>query len=264
MTAASLVGVGFLAGSYGVIIGAGGGFIIAPLLLLLYGLAPAELVGTTLAIVALSTTSGLLAFARQKRIDYKLGLPIIAGGIPGAMVGTLVLGRLSQATFEAILGLLLLVMALALALTPQPPRRGAAGDISGGPPQPSASPHGEGGALWVLPLVGFAGGIMAGLLGVGGGFLLAPLLVYVMRRPPHVAVATSLFCLLPYVLPALAVRWSYGDVRGVDVLFGGIGVVIGAQVGALASQHVPGAWLMRLLAVALVVPAVQLIVRSFT
>jgi uncharacterized membrane protein YfcA len=89
-------------------------------------------------------------------------------------------------------------------------------------------------------------------------------MVYLMRRPTHIATATSLFAFLPYVLIALGLRWSQGDVEVVEAVFGGIGVIVGAQVGARVSRHLSATFIMRLLALAIAVPAIQLLVRAFT
>jgi uncharacterized membrane protein YfcA len=254
MPAAALIGFGLLAGAYGVTVGVGGGFVMTPLLLLVYGFSPTHAVGTTLAIVALNTSSGIVAYTRQRRIDYKLGLRIMAGGIPGAIVGAIILGRLTQNAFEAIAGTLLLVLALNLAVRP--------GRAS---PSPDA-PVTESFALkWlVMPVIGFGAGMIAGLLGLGGGVLLVPAMVYLLNRPTHIATATSLFSFLPYVLIALALRWSEGDVHVPEAICGGIGVIVGAQVGARVSQFLSAVFIMRLLALAITVPAVQLLVRAFT
>jgi uncharacterized membrane protein YfcA len=258
MPAAALIGFGLLAGAYGVTVGVGGGFVMTPLLLLVYGLAPTEAVGTTLAIVTLNTSSGLVAYARQRRIDYRLGFRIMLGGIPGAIVGAIVLGRLTQNAFEAVAGTLLLLLALNLAIRPA---------LRSGAHQAAvAETHVRSSRFesLTMPVVGFGAGMIAGLLGLGGGVLLVPAMVYLLHRPTHIATATSLFSFLPYVVIALALRWSQGDILIVEAIFGGIGVIIGAQVGARTSQYLSATFIMRLLALAITVPAVQLLVRAFT
>lgn len=83
MTIVLFILLGLIASSYGVIIGAGGGFIFVPLLLLFYDITPAEAAGTGLLIVLISSLSGVFSYIKQKRVNYKIGLLLAIGAIPG-------------------------------------------------------------------------------------------------------------------------------------------------------------------------------------
>src|SRR5690625_4140669 len=79
--------VSFVAGGYGTIVGAGGGFILVPALLLLFDLSPATAAGTGLVIVLINSLTGVIGYSRQKRIDYRTGFKIAIGAIPGSIFG---------------------------------------------------------------------------------------------------------------------------------------------------------------------------------
>lgn len=82
-----LIIVGFFAGSYGTIVGAGGGFIFVPVLLIFFKMNPAIAAGSGLVIVLVNSLSGIIGYAKQKKINYKAGVRIGFGAIPGSFAG---------------------------------------------------------------------------------------------------------------------------------------------------------------------------------
>ena len=92
MTTAILFGLGLGIGALGTLIGAGGGWMIVPILLLGYGFAPQQAVGTSLAVVFLNALSGSIAYMAQRRVLYRMGTAFAAATIPGALLGGLILG----------------------------------------------------------------------------------------------------------------------------------------------------------------------------
>src|SRR5436309_793892 len=98
---------GLVVGTYGTIIGAGGGFIIVPVLLLVLGWPHQEAVATSLLVVTANATSGSIAYARQKRIDFQTGIRFALATLPGAIIGSLVVEALSGRVFNVIFGVLL-------------------------------------------------------------------------------------------------------------------------------------------------------------
>ena len=109
-----LVLLGFVVGTYGTVIGAGGGFVLVPLLLILYpGYDPEQVTSISLAVVFANATSGSLAYARQRRIDYLTGLLFAAASAPGVVGGALVVGYLPRRLFSALFGLLLFALVAA-------------------------------------------------------------------------------------------------------------------------------------------------------
>src|SRR4051812_11528094 len=102
-----LVAFGLLVGTYGTMVGAGGGFLIVPVLLLVWHLPPALAAGTSLSVVFLNATAGSFSYARQGRIDYKssilLALPTLPGSVAGAFVAERVSGRAFNIAFAVLL-----------------------------------------------------------------------------------------------------------------------------------------------------------------
>lgn len=101
-----LLALGLLSGAYGVMVGAGGGFVFVPALLLLLKLPPEIAAGTGLVVVFLNSISGSMNYIRQKRVHFSISWPIIFGSIPGTFIGTWLLGIISPDFFIGYLPLL--------------------------------------------------------------------------------------------------------------------------------------------------------------
>src|SRR5262245_23628316 len=111
-----LFGVGV--GAYGTLVGAGGGFIIVPVLLLVGGASPQQAIGTSLVVVALNALSGTLSYARMGRVDWQTGWRFAAAAVPGAVAGAYLSTLFSGRAFAIVFGVLLIAIALLLALRP--------------------------------------------------------------------------------------------------------------------------------------------------
>lgn len=261
-----LLPLGFVVGAYGTLIGAGGGFVLVPLLLLLYPEESPELITSiSLAVVFFNASSGSLAYARMKRIDYKSGVIFSAATIPGAVLGALSTAYIPRRLFDQVLGLLMLAAAVYLWFQPK-----------GEAEMKSSSPHigivstpaycftrdltGAEGVRYNFsynPVIGIGLSLFAGyvssLLGIGGGFIHVPALVHLLNFPVHIATATSHFILAIMALTGTIVHVVTGafahGVRRTIML--AAGVLLGAQLGAWLSNRVHGDWIIRGLAVAL-------------
>src|SRR5438034_537256 len=114
-----LVGLGILVGSVGTLIGAGGGFILVPVLLLLYPSMKSEAITSiSLGVVFLNACSGSIAYAGMKRIDYKSALIFATATLPGAVIGALLTRYIPRSTFNIILGMILLIISIFLLIKP--------------------------------------------------------------------------------------------------------------------------------------------------
>ena len=117
-----LVALGLVVGALGTLIGAGGGFLLTPVLLLVYPHASAQTISaTSLAVVFANAASGTVAYARQGRVDYRSGRRFALAALPGAILGALAVGIVLRRVFDALMGLLLGALAIWLLV-----RRGAA------------------------------------------------------------------------------------------------------------------------------------------
>ena len=246
--------LGIVIGGIGTLIGAGGGFLLMPVLVLLYPHErPETLASISLAVVAFNAASGSFGYARQKKIDYRAGWLFISLGIPGAIAGAIVTSRIPRAAFDLWLGSLLVVVAMSLLIA------GSARPLSNidrraGVPNAKV----RGGLLSLL--VGF----VSSLLGIGGGIIHVPAMVYVLRFPVHLAAGTSHFVLAFTALAGTLVHIASGEfhtgIRRTAAL--AIGAIIGAQLGTHLSHRTPAAWILRVLAVALCAVGLRVVMQS--
>ncbi len=264
-----LIPVGFIIGTYGTLIGAGGGFVLVPLLLLLYPQdSPETLTSISLAVVFFNALSGSIAYARAKRIDYYSGAIFSIATVPGAILGALSTSFIPRRLFDLMIGLLMLAGSGFLLWRPSSGGVGINRDparyFSRHVVEADGTKHdfsynrtlGVGLSLFV--------GYISSLLGIGGGFIHVPALVHLLNFPVHIATATSHFILAIMAFTGSATHVVTGafhhGVRRTITL--SIGVVLGAQLGARLSGHIHGDWIIRGLAVALGFVGVRLIIMA--
>ncbi len=265
-----LIPMGFVVGAYGTLIGAGGGFVLVPFLLILYPQESAETItGISLAVVFFNALSGSVAYARLRRIEYRSGLIFSAATIPGAILGALVTAYLPRRLFDTLFGLLLLAAAVYLGMKPEvrakaewpcPPnhRECIVTDATGTVHRFSYhQPLG----IVVSMVVGF----LSSLLGIGGGIIHVPVLVQLLNFPVHIATATSHFVLMNMTFTGTVTHIVTGTfTRGFRrTIMLAIGVLLGAQLGAWLSGRARGPWIIRGLALALGLVGIRLLITVF-
>lgn len=254
--------VGFLSGMFGV----GGGFLMTPLLIF-SGIPPAVAVATEANQIVASSVSGALAQFRRGNVDMKMGTVLLVGGVFGAIIGVQfvkilrqsgqidLIISLSYVTFLGIIGVLMMIESLRAIR-----RVKAGGPVSTRRPGQHNWIHGlpfkmrfQRSKLYISaipPLVlGAFVGLLAAIMGVGGGFIMVPAMIYLLRVPTNVVIGTSLFQII-FVTAMVTILHSATN-QTVDVLLAVvlmIGGVIGAQFGARAGQHLKGEQLRALLA----------------
>ncbi len=261
-----LVAGGIVAGTYGALIGAGGGFLLVPLLLFLYPeQSPAIIVATSLVAVLFSGVSGTIAYHRLRRIDYRMGIALMLATVPGALLGPRLVTYISRDVFQAVVGSILILVAVYIMV-----RSRRTGPHST-PKRPSANTRtlvdrqGTGFTYAVRPVagsfVGFATGFVSSMLGVGGGILQVPLLVYALGIPIQVATATSTFIIVGTALMGLASHYFVGNLEAEWWVMATLvlGVVAGAQIGARLAIRFKGTRLAQLLAVGVAVVGARLL-----
>ena len=269
---AGLAVLGAALGMFGTIIGAGGGFLLVPILLLA-GWPHAEAAGTSLLMVTANAASGSLSYLRQKRIDLRSAIPLAIATLPGAFLGPLVEGYIGGRLFNIMFAVLLLGMGIYLFLNPERKRQEVPpGGVPARPPGPRGwgwttrdfvDAHGEhwvyGYSLpWALALSVLVG-FMSSILGIGGGIIHVPALINLFNFPAHVATATSHFILAISATAGTIGHITQGDVRFAEGIALGLGAIVGAQVGGAVSRRVKGAWIVRALAVALALVGIRLL-----
>ncbi len=241
-----LVALGFAVGAFGTLIGAGGGFILVPLLLLAFHFPPPDAVGTSLSLVFLNALSGSIAYLRQRRVDLSLGWRFAAATVPGAIGGAYLTRMLSARVFGPAFGAVLLVIAVLLFLGRTAPPSARAGSRrivdAGGEAHVYRVDVGKG------VLVSFGVGVISSVFGIGGGIVHVPFLIVGLGLPVHVATATSHFVLSISALVGAVTYLLLGHVDPTTVALMGVGVLAGAQVGARLSIGTSAAIIRRILA----------------
>ncbi len=254
--------VGFLSGMFGV----GGGFLLTPLLIFA-GIPSAVAVATGTNPLIASSITGTISQWRRRNVDLKLGTLLLIGGATGAFLGVQVIRSLRQAgqvdlfvslfyvVFLGIIGMLMLVESVRAIR-----KRRQGRPVSARRPGQHSWIHGlpfktrfKTSKLYISgipPLaIGFFVGFLSGVMGVGGGFIMLPVMIYMLRVPTSVAIGTSLFQVIFVAAITTILHAVYNN--AVDVVLAFmlmIGGVIGAHFGAIAGQQLRAEQLRLLLA----------------
>lgn len=230
--------IGLLVG----MLGAGGSIVTVPALMLILGLTATEATGTSLVIVAIISTAGLVSHARAARVDWRAGAVFGGLGVPASVAG----GYLSVLLSDRVLTTVLVVLLVGIAAwmwrrhePTEPPRSAPAGRTA---------------------IAGLGAGLLTGTLGVGGGFAIVPVLTGLLGMPIAVAVGTSQLVLVANSLAGLVGRAGSGVVDLVLAVVFAVGGALGAVVASRFVGRVSGRVLTRLFAGLLVVVAVALAV----
>jgi uncharacterized protein len=255
VNALMIIALGGVVGLLTGMVGVGGGFLTTPILIF-YGIPPPVAVASAATQITGTSVSGMLAYRRRKAVDYRMGGVLIAGGLFGSLIGGALFRLLQESgqidtviaiLYVILLGSIGLLMAreasAAMGLIKTPPRKHAPRRHN---PLIAALPmrwrfYQSG--LYISPLAPFALGFFAGmltvLLGVGGGFIVVPAMIYILGMSAQVVVGTSLMQIL--AVTALATIIHSTTTKSVDIVLAVlllIGSVVGAQVGARLSQKV--------------------------
>ncbi|HYC03435.1 MAG TPA: sulfite exporter TauE/SafE family protein [Azospirillaceae bacterium] len=265
--------VGFLSGLFGV----GGGFLMTPLLIFI-GVPPAVAVGTQANQLVGASVSGVMAHWRRKNVDVKIGLFMLAGGGVGTILGVWLFGRLQalgqvdlviSITYVLFLGTisgLMLTESVRTMIRGRKPGTGR-GKLHHhtwlhGLPFKTRFPRSRLYISALLPIgIGFVGGILVAIMGIGGGFLLVPAMIYLLGMPAVLVAGTSLFQII--FTTGIAAFLQAATNQTVDILLALLllaGGVVGAQFGTRAGTHLRGEQARALLALMVLAVAVKLLV----
>ena len=266
------LGVGVLSGLFGV----GGGFLTTPLLIF-YGIPPTVAAASAASQVTGASVSGVFAHFRRGGVDTQMGAVLVGGGLIGSVMGAF-LFRLLQATgqIDTVINLLyvLLLGGIGSLMMRDAIRTLRASRREGGSTAPKRRHHPLVAALplrwrfyasglYISPLapllLGVGTGILTVLLGVGGGFIMVPAMIYLLGMGTRVVVGTSLFQIL-FVTAATTLIHSI-TTHAVDIVLAAlllIGSVVGAQLGAILAQRLKPDYLRVLLAALVLVVAIRM------
>jgi len=244
----SLPVIGLIGGFLSGLLGLGGGVILLPLMTLV-GKVPFKLAtGTTLIHVFLAALTGMFLHYREGMVDFKAGFLLGGLGILGGLLGSLLSAWLSVRFLEVVF---LLVVALSMVLLFVPLKLKEMNYVKGGFNKLLGS------------AIGFGVGILTGLLGVGGGFVMIPLMTYLLNIPFRITIGTSLLIILISSAGTLGAKYEVGHIDlsiAAMVVSGG---VMGAWVGASISRRVPVRFLRFILFSTLVVIFIAMGYKTF-
>lgn len=240
--------LGFSVGAFGTLIGVGGGIILVPIFLLIFHWTPQHAVGTSLVVVFFNAISGSIAYIRQKRVYYDAAIRFSLATLPGAFIGSYLAVYFTSASFRIAFGALLMIMALLTYFKPAKKAEEAKFDKE-------TFRYNRTLGILLSTLVGFISSIM----GIGGGIIHVPAMVYLLAFPPHIATATSHFVLAASSLFGVISHFLLNNILIKPALLIGIGAVLGAQFGARLSLKVKSRSIMVILAVALFLVGLRLI-----
>ena len=255
-----LVGLGLAIGAFGTLIGAGGGFLLVPLLVLGYHFPPAQAVGTSLSLVFLNAASGSVAYLRQRRVDLSLGWKFAAATIPGAIIGAFLTRSISSSAFNLLFGIVLVAIAALLfsGIAMAPSSRAGVRQVV----DASSEAHTYRVDVWKGIVVSLFVGFMSSILGIGGGIIHVPFLIVALSLPIHIATATSHFVLSISAFVGAATFLALGNVDLRTVALMGVGILVGAQLGARASLRAGATLIRRILAGSLAVVGLRMILQG--
>lgn len=269
-----LIIVGFLIGTLGTLIGAGGGFILVPLLLLSNPeLSPDSITAISMAVVACNAISGSIAYMATKRVDYKAGIVFAICTIPGSILGVLTTKVIPRDVFDVIFGIALFGLAIFLFF------KGGNKEVVSKPvnvrkgwvQQHLTDKFGQTYNYAYDIRLGMVLSVFVGyfspLLGIGGGIIHVPAMSEWLLFPVHIATATSHFILA--IMATVSVithifQGSYNDPLILKMVLGlVIGVVPGAQLGAYLSRRIRGKMIIKALALSLGIVGIRILLSRF-
>ncbi|RJQ65138.1 MAG: sulfite exporter TauE/SafE family protein [Desulfobacteraceae bacterium] len=279
-----LLGMGLLVGFLSGLFGVGGGFLLTPLLIMI-GIPPTVAAASDSNQIVAASSSGILAHYRMGNVDFKMGSLLLIGGILGGVVGVQIIKILRgmgnadfliNITYVVMLGLIGIYMfqesLTALKRAKKPAAVGKEWDKNKKPsvyaeivsrlPLKIAFEKSGVEISCLMPLgLGILVGILAGIMGVGGGFIMVPIMVYLLRMPMHVVVGTSLFQIY-FTCFNVTIMQAYMN-HTVDFILALVllvGSAVGAQIGARAGKRLKADQLKILLACIILVVMIKMLV----
>lgn len=248
-----IVALGFLVGILSGMFGVGGGFLTTPLLIF-YGIPPPVAVASAATQITGASVSGVMAHMRRSGVDLQMGLVMIAGGLVGSLTGAGIFRALqSSGQIDVVIGALYVLILGGIGALMLKDALVGLGYLSV-TPQAEQPRHNRwvaslplrwrfyASGLYISPLaplaLGFVAGILTVLLGIGGGFILVPAMIYLLGMAARVVVGTSLVMIL--AISAATTMIHALTTQAVDIVLAAlllVGGVIGAQYGALLTTR---------------------------
>jgi uncharacterized membrane protein YfcA len=265
--------LGVFSGFLGGLLGIGGGIIVVPILVLIFGLQAQQAVGTSLVMIIFTALSASFAYQRQKRVDWKVGLMAGLVTVPGAAIGAYTTSFFSSNTLTIVFGIFLFLIAASMF------KRSFSRENQQKKKTQTQGGSKSGQLIWRRKIIDafgtvfeydadmlsglallFFGGFVSGFFGIGGGLIVVPVLMSIVGLPIHLAVATSMLIMIFTSISGVATHVMLGHVLLEYAAPLVVGIVVGAQVGARTAKRLRSASLERIFAVVVFVIGVVLII----
>ena len=252
-----LVVFGFFIGIIASMTGVGGGIFIVPILTFFYAFVVNSATGTSLTSIIFTAIASTLNYAKQKRIYFKTGATLIITTAPGAYLGAWLATIMEERMLGLVFGVFLILVAIRMIISAlrtkaqkqaQPVRTGTELLHSGK-------------TVIIGAGLSFFGGVASGLLGIGGGTLVVPILIVAMGMPIHYATATSMFTMIFTSISGVAKYVQADRINFPVALLLATGTIFGAQVGAYTSKKISGRNLGLIFGIMLVVAGINMILK---
>lgn len=252
---------GFLIGIAASLTGVGGGIFIVPLLTLLFGFEPVVATGTSLATIILTSIASTVNYLRQHRVYIIIGLVLAVATAPGAWLGAALTAEpaIKSSLGEIFAVFLLLVAAQMIYKALRSKSVKGCGQTD---PVFESALLRNGRRLLLGLFLGFFGGVASGLLGVGGGTILVPIMCYALDFPIHFSIPTSMFIMIFTSISGVANHLQQGHVNPEYALYLGVGSIFGAQVGAYTGKKLSSRNLQLVFAAMLIIASINMILKS--
>ena len=277
----AILGVGAFLGLIMGLVGVGGGFLLTPIMMFL-GIPPPVAVASVANQLVAPSVSGVLSHWKRSNVDFKMGTVLLLGGVVGSSIGVILFNflgkigqldfviKLSYVIFLTLIGTLMFSESLRLTL------RTSRGKVSRGKLHQHNWLHGlpfkirfRKSKLYIsvlLPiLIGVVVGILAALMGIGGGFIIVPAMIYLLGMPTSLVVGTSLFQIIFVAANTTILQASQNQT--VDIVLATIlllGSVVGVQVGSRFTNILKGEYLRLILSSIIILVSLKLLIDLIT
>jgi len=256
--------LGLLIGTVAALTGIGGGVFIVPLLTLFFAFSPANAGATSHTVIVFTALTGTLIYSRQKRISYRTGALFAATTTPGGLLGVYLITVMSARTLGLIFGFFMIIfVAIPISIDLNSIRLKRSSSSGGGKADVNSGrvPFNSLRKVLLGAILSFFGGIASGLLGIGGGVLIVPILTLVVGMSIHFATATSMFTMV-FTSTSEAVQHYFANQTNFEyTLLLALGTVLGALMGAYLSKRTSGKNLRRIFGLVIVIVGIQMILK---
>jgi uncharacterized membrane protein YfcA len=254
--------LGFSIGLLAAITGVGGGIFIVPLLTLAFSYTPANAVGTSLTTILFTAIAATVVYSSKNKIYYKTGTLLALTTIPGAVLGAYLTSIVPSYVLGLVFSVFLILVAVQIIIKTGMLRKRKQHRVEV-PNQVNSEKaiFANKKRLIFGMFLSFFGGVASGLLGIGGGIIIVPIMTLQLGMSIHLAVATSMFTMIATSLSGVGQHYFLGNINFEYALLLGLGSVFGAQSGAYICDRISGKSLQIIFGLFLLIVSVQMMVK---